>query len=446
MPEIDVFRLRSYQRPLREARARGYRRFIKLWHRRCGKDADFMAFVMEESMKRIGTYFHIFPALNQGRRDVWNNTVHFRYDGRERALKLIDMFPKEIVKRKLDDEMLVEFIWGSVYQIMGADSKEAVERLRGPNPIGVGYSEWGHMREDAWLTLIPVLAENGGWAMFMYTPNGLNHGYTLYQNALADPENWWVSKLTINDTIRDAHGEDRSKLVTVEEIDALRKNGIREEFIQQEFYVDFTGFEHGTIYGDVLARAREEGRVTTIPYIVNHPVGVTFDLGHSDAIAMWFYQLYNGAIRFIDYHEEKQKDIRWAARFLRESKPYMYGRIVLPWDGRDAEIYLSEIGFRNVHVCDRPVSLQSEIDKVRRYFPQFYFDANKCSVGLDHLIKYHRKWDDELLTFSKQPVHDQHSHGADALRTGVSGGFDPLIFPNAPSQLVKVESDFDPLR
>lgn len=444
MAARDFFRQRSYQRPSRAARRAGYRHFVKLWHRRAGKDADGMIFLMEESMKRIGSYGHVFPALNQGRRDVWNNTVQFRYDGKEEAKKLIDIFPAETIVRRDNAEMFVEFKWGSTYQIMGADTDEAIERLRGPNFIGILWSEYGHMRKKARDTILPMLAENGGWEMFGYTPNGQNHGFDLYNSALEDPENWWVSKLTIEDTSRDAHGEDGSRLVTQEEVDKLRRNGMREEWIQQEFYCSFTGFEHGTIYGDVLQRARAEGRITQLPYIVNLPVGVLFDLGHSDAIAMWFYQIQNGAIRFIDYHEEVQRDIRWAAQFLREQKPYMYGRIVLPWDGKDAQIYLESIGFHNVVVCERPTSVQVEIDQVRMWFPQFYFDGAKCNIGLDHLMKYRRKWDDENRIFEKNPVHDQHSHAADSIRSGTRGGFEPLFFVEAFSRPIEVITAFDP--
>jgi poly-beta-hydroxyalkanoate depolymerase len=46
-----------------------------------------------------------------------------------------------------------------------------------------------------------ILAENGGWAVFIYTPRGKNHGHSLYQMAKKSNE-WFCQNLTINDTKR----------------------------------------------------------------------------------------------------------------------------------------------------------------------------------------------------------------------------------------------------
>lgn len=442
---LDIFAPRSYQRPSRVARAAGYRNFIKLWHRRAGKDRDAIAFILEESMKRIGNYIHIFPSLNQARRDVWTNTIQETRNGIEKAMPMLSIFPKEIIKRRNDSEMFIEWKYGGSYQLMGADDDDAVERLRGPNPIGIIFSEYGHgtKMEKAYNTLIPVIAENGGWMQFAYTPNGFNQGLRLWEAALANPDTWFAQKLTIDDTYRDAVGESGAHVVALEEIEQLRRNGIREEFIQQEFYCSFTGFEHGTIYGDVMMKAREERRIAEVPYIPQLPVGIILDLGQSDAMAVWFYQLTNGAVRFIDYWEGTQKDIREVARVLRMEKRYIYGRVVLPWDGNSARSYLEEVGFQNVYVCDRTASVQQSIETVRREFPRFYFDETKCQIGLEHLRQYSRKFDEDLRIFSKQPIHDQHSHAADALRTGIEGSLEPLMFSSDWSKPIKVISDFD---
>lgn len=441
----NIFSPRTYQREVRQAKNQlGVKRFLTLWHRRAGKDRSWLAFTLEEMLKRRGVYFHVFPALNQGRRDLWDNVVQERHNGIETSLKMTDMFPKELLAKKPNEtDMQIELTNGSIYQVMGADSKEAIDRLRGPNPVGIIYSEYGHMLPGAWDILIPVLAENGGWAAFGYTPNGLNHGYDLYKMACGNPE-WFVSKKTIEDTFRDGEGEDGTPVVTLATIAQLRAEGVREEFIQQEFYCSFTGYQHGTIYGDLMMRADTDGRITDLPYIVNHPVGVIFDLGQSDAQAMWFYQKIGEKINFIDYEEGTQRSIKDAVRIMREDRRYIYGRVVLPWDGRNAADYLYEMGFKNVHVCERTGNLQGSIEEVRRNFTRFYFDRAKCSRGIDCLRKYERKWDDELNVFSSKPIHNQWSHGADALRTGVEGGFEPMMFDHDFTQSVKVEMDFDP--
>lgn len=453
MPAIEVFRQRSYQRASRHARAKGCKRFIKLWHRRAGKDRDGMAFILEESMQRIGNYVHLFPSLNQGRRDVWNNTIQEIVNGKEVSRPMMSMFPKEIASRRNEAEMLTHFDYGGTYQIMGADDDDAIDRLRGFNPVGILISEYAHggKMQKAWNTVIPVLAENGGWAMFAYTPNGINHGYDLWNAAVNDPEHWFTQKLTIEDTFRDAVGESGGPVVPMDEIIQLRKNGVREEFIQQEFWCSFTGYQHGTIYGDLMMKADAEGRIRDLPYIVNLPVGVILDLGQSetDNMSVWFYQLpdgnaQTGRIFFIDYWEKSKADISQVARMLREEKPYVYGRVVLPWDGQSAAHYLWQLGFKNVHVSERTKSVRASLDICRTYFGRCFWDTNKCAVGIKHLREYKREFDDDARVFTGKPIHNEASHGADAFRTGVEGGFEPLLWQSDLMKPVNVIHQFDP--
>lgn len=450
---IEHYQQRSYQKRLRERYAAGYRRFIRLWHRRAGKGRDTMSFVLERGLQRVGVYYHIFPSLNQGRRDVWDNILQETKNGVERSFRMTEMFPgfgnpgKLLVKHVDDKEMQIELINNTLYQIVGADDEPAIERLRGPNPIGIILDEYAHgtKMDYAWKTLFPVLAENKGWVVFAYTPKGKNHGETRYNLALEYPETWDVQKLTVDQTFRDANGESGARVVSIEEVEAARREH-GEAWVQQEFYCDFTGHEYGTIYGDRMRQAEQENRITDeLVYIPSHPVGVCLDLGFStDSLAMWFYQRIHGATRWIDYEESSQKDMAWLVRLLH-ARPYIYGRIVLPWDGQAAMEYLTLAGFRNVTKVDkRTSSLQTEIEKVRREFPTFLFHRTRCARGIECLRNYARKYDDDDQVFSPRPMHNRWSHGADALRTGIEGELEPLLFPGRPAEEVKVFHEFDP--
>ena len=57
----------------------------------------------------------------------------------------------------------------------------------------------------AWEICAPVLAANGGWALFNFTPNGRGHGYDLYRRALGDPS-WFTEVLSIQQTKKDGPG------------------------------------------------------------------------------------------------------------------------------------------------------------------------------------------------------------------------------------------------
>lgn len=454
------FRMRSYQlRSYNAFRSREYKRFLEVWHRRAGKDRTWLGITLTAMLERVGVYFHVFPSLNQGRRDMWDNIVHEKDEtGRERSLKMMDMFPPELIVASDESEMQKTLINGSLWQIMGADSQEQIDRLRGPNPVGVVFSEYATMLPQAYDVLSPVLAENGGWASFIYTPKGKNHGYDRYREACKDPS-WSHQLLTIDDTRRDSVGEDNSPVIRVEEIEALRRQGIREEFIQQEFYCSFEGYQLGTIYGDLVRRARAEGRVCNLPWVSQLPVGVMFDIGRSDATAMIFFQTVGSEIRFIDYYANSRLGADHYAKVLKE-KPYIYGRLVLPHDAHVKGFTSTEstAEFLRRTVCryvdvGKKYPVQLGIDAVRRMFSRFYFDQVKCQSDpapnqpslLTCLEAYHRNFDDKLGDSLGEPVHDKHSHGADSLRTGIMEWDDMglrFIETNVPE--VKVESTFDP--
>ena len=49
-------------------------------------------------------------------------------------------------------------------------------------------------------------------------------------------------------------------------------------------------------------------------------------------------------------------------------------------------------------------------------FPNLWIDAEKCSDGINALRSYRYEVDPDTNQFSKTPLHDQYSHGADAFR------------------------------
>lgn len=300
------------------------------------------------------------------------------------------------------------------------------------------------MLQSAWTTLQPVLLENGGWAAFITTPKDEGHAFELY-NYARQSQDWFCELLTVRDTRRDAEGENGAPVITESDIGEIRREKqATEQDIQREYYCSWKGFLHGTIFGDLIMKARLEKRIGRFPYTINSPVGVCFDIGVTDMTAMWFYQLINQQIAFIDYHEDNLKTAQHFAKFMRQEKPYIYGRLILPWDARwSAGDYFVTLGFQNVDFAKK-VPIQVGIDQVRELFSRFYFDEANCQRGIQCLEKYARPWDPLKHTFGLTPIHDEFSHGASAMRTGAIGGFSPLVFDNSVGTEVKVESEFDP--
>ena len=195
------------------------RRAVAVWHRRAGKDSLAVNFAACAALRRVPNYWHMLPTARQGRKVVWE-----AIDGTGR--RLIDQaFPPAIRESKSEEDMLIRLIGGSTWQVVGSDN---FDRLVGANPAGVVFSEWALADPRAWEYVRPILAENGGWALFIYTPRGRNHGAALFDMARRTP-GWFAERLTVNETGVIAPGV----------IEDERRSGMADELIRQEYYCSF---------------------------------------------------------------------------------------------------------------------------------------------------------------------------------------------------------------
>jgi len=215
------FTPRSYQLPFLQAMDGGKKRACLVWHRKSGKTMTLINFATKKGFERVGAYYHCFPKYNQGRKVVWDGMDN---DGN----RLIENhIPSQIRKKKNDTEMKVTLRNNSIYQIIGADN---YDELVGPNPVGLILDEWAvsDRYKQAWDFFRPILAQNGGWAVFVYTRRGRNHGWDTYVKAQNNPD-WFCQLLTVEDT----------KAVTLDAIEKERKDGMPDSMIQQEFFCSF---------------------------------------------------------------------------------------------------------------------------------------------------------------------------------------------------------------
>ena len=212
---------RGYQIPFLQAMDKGKKRACLVWHRRSGKSKTLLNFTIKKAMQRVGVYYHAFPEYNQGRKILWDGIDK---DGN----RLLDHhIPPALRQSTNKTEMKIELVSGSIWQIIGADNYDS---LVGPNPIGLVMDEWAVSDKYplAWDYFRPILVENGGWAVFPYTPRGMNHGYELHRMAVANPE-WFHQVLTVDDT----------QTISRYDIQLERESGMSEDMIQQEFYCSF---------------------------------------------------------------------------------------------------------------------------------------------------------------------------------------------------------------
>lgn len=402
------WRPRDYQLPLWTALESGIKRAVAVWHRRAGKDATGLHWTSVAAFQRKGVYWHMLPTLAQGRKVIW--------DGRTRdGADTLSAWPHELVKHRRNDEMKLELRNGSIWQVVGSDNYDS---LVGSNPVGVVFSEYSLADPAAWDFIRPILAENGGWAIFLYTPRGRNHGWTLYDMA-RNSDSWHASLLTV----------DRSGAIPQEVIQEERAAGMSEEMIQQEFYCSFEAPMFGAYYANEMMEADKDERIRHVPYDKAVKVETWWDLGIGDATAIWFAQRVGPEIHLIDYYEESGEALPHYVKVLQD-KGYVYGEHIFPKDvqareliaGKTREEVLKELGIK-VSVC-KDHKVDDRIEAVRNNMKKCWWDEKKCRRGIEALRQYRKEYDPKKSTekvayFRPRPVHDWTSHGADAFGYGI---------------------------
>jgi len=177
----------------------------------------------------------------------------------------------------------------------------------------------------------------------------------------------------------------------------------------------------GAVYANELRRAQEEGRIGSVPYDAERLVHTFFDLGWADNTSIWFAQTVGAELRLIDYYSNAQMPIQHYLGVLQD-KGYAYGTDWLPHDaraktlatGRSVEEIMLAAG-RRVRIVPN-LSITDGINAARTVFNRCHFDQAKCAEGLQSLRRYRFDVDVETRQLSGKPLHDFHSHAADAFR------------------------------
>ena len=211
------FRPRDYQLPFLSAWDSGVKRIVLVWHRRSGKDKTIFATIIKRMWERVGGYYYFAPTYKQGKKIIW--------DGIDRdGFKILDHIPPEVIKSKNDSELKIELINGSFLQVIGSDN---IDSIMGTNPVGCVFTEYALQKQNAWNYIRPILAENGGWAIFVFTPRGMNHGWKILEQAKANKD-WFWQVLTVEDT----------KAISDEILDQ-EQDQMPADLFAQEYYVKF---------------------------------------------------------------------------------------------------------------------------------------------------------------------------------------------------------------
>jgi len=184
---------------------------------------------------------------------------------------------------------------------------------------------------------------------------------------------------------------------------------------------DYATVLSGAYFAKQLAETREQGRIGKVSADPLMQVKAFWDIGYSDATAIWVAQFVGREIRVLDYYEAKHQTLgthlawlrdRWGASVL----------CVLPHDGAKHNDYtgsryedhVREAGFKATTVANMGRdAYMRRIEAARRLFPSIWFNAETTQGGLDALGWYHEQIDPKR-NLGLGPDHDWSSHAADA--------------------------------
>jgi phage terminase large subunit len=264
----------------------------------------------------------------------------------------------------------------------------------------------------SWDILIPTIRAPDSEIWVTFNPE-LESDETYKRFVLSPPENCATVKVNWN---KNPWFPDTLKV----EKDSLKARD------PEAYNVVWEGLCRQTVDGAVFAKemqvAELDGRITKVNYDPTKPVHAIFDLGWSDATAIWFLQFIGMETRLIRYVEGNQTTMSdYLAKM--QTYGYIYDTLWLPHDaenktlagnGRSIEEIVRAAGYKTKIIPRTPIL--DSINAARTIFRNCWFDRDNCHDGLQCLRHYRYDVDPDTKQFSKTPVHDNYSHGADAFR------------------------------
>lgn len=402
------FAARPYQRPVIDAFRAGKKKAYCCWHRKAGKDrvATFVESTL--AFQRVGLYWHGLPKYEDARKVIWDAIT-------PTGERLIDInFPKEVIRRRLDHEMKLELVNGSIWQPVGADNFDS---LVGAFPAHITYSEYALMSPAAREYLRPALAMNNGTELIITTPRGYNHAHDLWLYAKDHPDIWFTSCLTVHDT----------NILTKEMLEEERRS-MPEELFRQEYEVDWAAANVGSILGRYVEAAEKAGRIADDVEYDPEGAGIeiTSDIGRRHISAWWFWQPVVDGFRLIDYDEDSGLDAdEWTERLRQRLGTRKLAKLWLPHDARaktfaaqhsPVETFIKAFG--DVVRISPQTKKEHSINAGQVVMRHCRFHKSRCAAGLKALRAWSYQWDDDRKSYSRAPLDDWSCDAADAFCEG----------------------------
>lgn len=180
--------------------------------------------MIDRAMETPGLYWYVAPSYRQAKSIAWvrlkqllKNDPYWKFNEAELS-----------AHHTLRDTRI---------ELRGADNEDS---LRGVGLQGLTVDEASMVKGNVWPEILrPMLADTGGWAIFISTPKGRNWFYDIYAKALSgDDPDWvaWHYPTSVN------------KYIAPEEVENMRLD-MSERLFRQEVLAEFLNDELGVFRG-----------------------------------------------------------------------------------------------------------------------------------------------------------------------------------------------------
>lgn len=192
--------------------------YLVNWHRRARKSTLAINLLIRECSRYAKRrYIYLTSTYTAAKSIIWRDPN-----------MLSKWLPAEVVEKKNESELFVEFKNGSILSIHGSDK---VDSIRGVDCAGVVIDEAPLCKREIWEEILrPIIAQDPArWAMFIFTPKG--RASWIYE--------MWAGAKDNKDFARYLLNAEESGIIPKEELEKLKKE-LPQRVYAQEMMGDFT--------------------------------------------------------------------------------------------------------------------------------------------------------------------------------------------------------------
>lgn len=297
-------------------------------------------------------------------------------------------------------------------EITFAGLKHNIGNIKSAEGIDIVWVEEAQtVSKQSWEVLIPTIRKDNSEIWITFNPE-LEEDETYRRFVLNPPSNALVAKVNHNDNPWFPE-------VLKHEMEDLRERD--PDAYMHVYEGECRTMIEGAVYANEMRQAVLNGQITSVPYDACIPVHTFWDLGWNDHTSIWFAQSVGAELHLIDFLQDRGRSVAWYLAAVQE-RGYVYGEDWLPHDAKAKTLaasmsveQLMRGAGRDVKITPK-LSVNDGINAARTIFNRCRFDADKCADGIQCLRRYSYDVDPETGRFSKQPLHDEYSDGADAFR------------------------------